>query len=223
MYRLKIKNQWFQESTKQLVCMDKEEVWVDEDVYWKNGYYNNPKDPRLLVQGRISGTNYTFNMGRRAGRVICGGGLILLAGVLGWMMWIMFSLLTMKVTFTICSNQEVVNGTNPRHTEDHTFRFSAAGYTCEFTDSEILSVQLLEELPDERFSKINGGATERYDVGHFKGKETGKTMLFLWEGYIPILKVELLEKTVFANSKEPGEAESWYDILSDAMKKEVLE
>ena len=51
-------------------------------------------------------------------------------------------------------------------------------------------------------------------IGHFKGSESGKTMLFLFNEYTPILKIELEDETVYLNSKEPGETEAWYEIIT---------
>lgn len=207
-----------QAKKRQILEADPEGIYVDDDEYWKDGYYNNPGDRRLLVPGRISSASYTFNLGRPAGRIIYGGILISLVVSLGWAAMMMFSLLTMKVTFTARTENGIVDVGELEPdaadmTDGYALRFAAADYSCEFTLSEIQSVQLREELPDERFSKINGGATDRYDVGHFKGKVTGKTMMFLWEGYSPILEIVLPDKTVFANSKEPEEVERWYLYL----------
>ena len=54
--------------------------------------------------------------------------------------------------------------------EENTFTFEAAGYDCSFDKEEIRSVTLLEDMPDENFTRTNGGSTEEYNVGHFRGK-----------------------------------------------------
>ena len=222
-----------QRKKDEILESDTEGFYVDDDEYWKDGYYNNPGDRRILVPGRISSTNYTFNMGRPAGRIIYGGILIVLAASLGWAAMVMVSMMTMEVTFTARTEQGIMDvaeleladkidltdrdsavAVDKERAEECIFRLAAADYTCQFMIPEIQSVRLLEELPEERFSKINGGATDRYNVGHFKGRETGKTMMFLWKGYSPILEIVLPDKTVFANSRESGEAEVWYEYLT---------
>ena len=66
--------------------------------------------------------------------------------------------------------------------------FEAAGYDSEFNIDEIVSVSLIDELPDEDYIRTNGGSTDKVNIGHFRGKETGKCMMFLFKGYTPILK-----------------------------------
>lgn len=40
-------------------------------------------------------------------------------------------------------------------------------------------------------------------------------MMFLYNGYSPILEVKLTDGTsVYANSMEPGETESWYEMMA---------
>ena len=38
--------------------------YVDDDIYWKNGWYNNPRDRRWVVPSRMCSSNYSFNMGK---------------------------------------------------------------------------------------------------------------------------------------------------------------
>ena len=37
---------------------------VDDDVYWRKGWYENPNDPRWLVQDRLVPYNYSMNMAK---------------------------------------------------------------------------------------------------------------------------------------------------------------
>ena len=46
---------------------------MDDDYYWRNGWYDNPGDPRLFVQDRFNSMNYTTNVGKPAGRYMFGG------------------------------------------------------------------------------------------------------------------------------------------------------
>ena len=38
----------------------------------------------------------------------------------------------------------------------------------------IVEVTLLDRMPEDKFIRTNGGSTEDYDIGHFKGKEDRK-------------------------------------------------
>ena len=77
-----------------------------------------------------------------------------------------------------------------------TFLVEAAGYECEFTKEEIVEVTLLDRMPEDKFIRTNGGSTEDYDIGHFKGKETGKCMLFLDKESGPVLEIQLKDEKI---------------------------
>ena len=74
---------------RELLAADEQPVDVDDDEYWKTGWYENPQDPHLLVQNRLCDTNYTFNMARPAARWINIGITLVLVGSLGWVAWMM--------------------------------------------------------------------------------------------------------------------------------------
>lgn len=48
-------------------------VYVDDDEYWKTGYYYNPNDNHILVKNRMFDGNYSFNLANPKARFICGG------------------------------------------------------------------------------------------------------------------------------------------------------
>ena len=73
----------------------------------------------------------------------------------------------------------------------------------------------IDELPDERFTRTNGGSTEKVNIGHFRGRETGKCMMFLYNDCTPVLEIRLDDMTVFANSRDPQETERWLDMLAE--------
>ena len=74
---------------RELLAADEQPVDVDDDEYWKTGWYENPQDPHLLVQNRLCDTNYTFNMARPAAKWINMGITLVLVGSLGWVAWMM--------------------------------------------------------------------------------------------------------------------------------------
>ena len=69
----------------QILAADDAPIYVDDDYYWRNGWYNNPVDPRLIVPDRFCGTNFTTNMGRPAGKILTAGLAVVVAGLLIWM------------------------------------------------------------------------------------------------------------------------------------------
>lgn len=185
---------------RELLSADQSFYYVDDDVYWRHGWYNNPNDRHILVQDRFSSMNYSFNYGRPAVKVIIG---IIAAGIAGLVIWVFGLVISLD-------NAEVI-----LQEREGTYRFEAAGYEYEFEKDGIQSVKIIDELPDESFTRTNGGSTEKVNIGHFRGKETGKCMMFLYKGYSPILEIRLDGMTVFANSKEPQEVQEWLEMLSD--------
>lgn len=185
---------------KEILDADQAPCYVDDDVYWKYGWYNNPNDRHILVQDRFNSMNYSFNFGRPAVKVILG---ILAAAVAGIVIWT-FSLLAAFENVQVLFQEE-----------GEVYRFEAAGYEYEFSGNDIQSVKLIDELPDERFTRTNGGSTEKVNIGHFRGRETGKCMMFLYNDCTPVLEIRLDDMTVFANSRDPQETERWLDMLSE--------
>lgn len=181
-----------------VLAKDTDPVYVDDDEYWKNGWYSNPNDRHLLVRDRMSGTNFSFNMARPAAKIFCAAMGIITAAVLIWVGVIMMQFRNTEVIFEYHDDQ---------------IRIEAAGYQCEFSVSEIESAQIIQNLPDDRFIRTNGGSTVKYNIGHFRGEKTGPSMMFLYKGYTPILKIELEDKIIFVNSKQKGVTENWYNQL----------
>lgn len=183
---------------KELLATDPSPIVTDDDVYWKSGFYCNPNDPHLLVQGRLYETNYTFNMAHPAGKIItflCYGlGIFALL----FCIYLCIPLISIQLDFSQNGNQ---------------ISISEGGYHCKFSIQDIKSASLLNEMPDGRFFRVDGVSTDHYDIGNYKNRNLGKCMLFLEGDYSPILEINLEDKTIFLNSKISGDVEKWYQIL----------
>ena len=190
-----------QRRRREILEADGEALEVDDDEYWKNGWYSNPEDPHLFVPDRMNDMQYSMNMARPAAKVIIGLTAAVTVGILIFAAAVVFRFETAEVVFT---------GTGD------SFAVDAAGYECEFMADEVESVRLREKLPEDRFVRTNGGATDKYDIGYYRGKETGKCMMFLYSGYEPILEIKLKELTVYVNSKNSEDTEEWYRLLAGA-------
>lgn len=203
MYRLKIENGWYDERTKKLrIRTDKAgrqiTEYIDEDVYWLSGCYSNPNDKRMLVENKFCSSSMEFNMARPGAKAFVFGLLAITAGVIIWCIYLFIPLIHLNVSLERTGNQVRIEG---------------GGYDVEFDLDEVEDAELLDAMPEEQFRRQNGGNSDQYRVGHFKGDESGKTMLFIFNDYTPVLKIELEDETVYLNSKEPGEVESWYEII----------
>ena len=184
---------------------DTSACYIDDDEYWKYGWYNNPGDRHLFIQDRFNSMNMSMNYGRPAAKVITAVLAAVVVGIVIWTAVLLADFINVEVLFT---------------QEENTFTFEAAGYDCSFDKEEIRSVTLLEDMPDENFTRTNGGSTEEYNVGHFRGKETGKCMMFLYRGYTPVLEIRLDDMTVFANSQQEETTLQWYEKLAEGAAEE---
>lgn len=187
---------------KTLLAADPAPHYIDDDEYWKSGWYHNPNDRHILVQDRFCSLNYSFNFGRPAVKILIGFVTAATAAVLIWVAVLLVRLETAEVVL---------------HQEGSSYSVEAAGYECTFTMDDILSVSLLEDLPDERYTRTNGASTEKFNIGYFRGSETGKCMMFLYNGFQPILVVQLKDTTVFINSDQEEIIYTWYETMKQAV------
>lgn len=100
--------------------------------------------------------------------------------------------------------------------KDNYFTVKAVGYEFSINIDDIEEVQLMDKMPKDSFTRTNGGATEEYNIGNYKGNTYGKCMLFIWNGYGPVVMIKGDNKIVFVNYKEDGAALKLYEQLSGA-------
>lgn len=189
---------WGIRKQKKVLLTVAEPYSIDDDEYWRKGWYNNPKDPHLFVQDRLNSINLSMNYGRPAAKIILGVTGALTAGIVIWVLVIILRFENVDIYF--------------QQTGD-SFLVEAAGYECEFTKEEIVEVTLLNEMPDDKFIRTNGGSTNDYDIGYFKGKETGKCMLFVDKATLPILEIQLKDQMIFIAGNETEDTENWYRLV----------
>lgn len=185
---------------KEIASTDVEMIETDDDLYWKNGWYSNPHDKRLFVQDRMCGMNYSMNMAKTSAKIFTA---VISAVVIGCAVWIAAILVEFATTEVTV---EMKNGI---------MDIRAASYDYQIKTEDILAVKMIEEMPKDNFYRSNGGDTDKYLIGHFKGKEIGKCMLFLYKEETPILEIQLKDMTVFLNSENKKETEEWYDYARD--------
>ena len=125
-------------------------------------------------------------------------GSVIVIGVL-WLVVVFFGMDFVRPQLSIDGNQVTVR---------------SAEYGISFDKKEIEDAELLEDLPEEDFVRINGLSDSRQLLGKFKGEESGKAMFYIRRGETPVLKIKLPEYTVFVNSEESGKVQEWYEELS---------
>lgn len=186
---------------REIAETDTQEIAVDDDYYWRTGWYCNPDDRRLWVQGRVFDANYGLNMGHPAAKKICAAMGVLFLGIIVFMIWL--GVMLLRIDFTEIG---LAVGTE-------TVQVEAGMYEISFAREEIRELALVDALPDERMRRTNGSADDRLLLGNFKGDTSGPCKLYVYRGYSPILKITLPEYTVYINSRTEGTAQKWYEEL----------
>lgn len=182
----------------EVLAADDTPLYVDDDEYWKYGFYYNPNDRHIIVKNRMYDMNYAFNYASRGTQI-----LVALLTVI----------ITASIIFTVAALIPFINIKMDVYIADDTFMAEGGGYKCSINIGDIQEVQLFDEMPKDNFTRTNGGSTDEYDVGNYKGRTYGKCMLFIWDDYSPVLMIKSSNKTVFVNSKEDGYIRHMYDEL----------
>ena len=190
---------WMTRKRRQLLAGDPVPLVVDDDVYWRKGWYENPNDPHWLVQDRLVPCNYSMNMAKPGA---WGGTIALLAGV--GVLMVGLCVLFLWADF---------GGSSVVIAPDRV-AVSAFLYDTEVDPQDIQSVTLLEDLPEDSYVRTNGLDDGRRLIGHFRGRESGPCEMYLHTAASPILAVETGDFTLYFNSEDPAETEAWYQALA---------
>lgn len=186
----------------QILATDDEPMYVDDDYYWRNGWYDNPADPRFMVPDRFCTTNFTTNMGRPAGKILTVSMFVVVAGLLIWMCGLFIRMDFVPVQMSIDGTQVSIT----------------SGYTdTSFSTDEILNLQLLDSLPDDSFVRSNGSADGHQLLGVFRGKKTGPCRMYVQLDKSPVLSIQTDQYTVFITAETGAQTENWYQELKDHM------
>ena len=144
----------------EMLKADTQPVFVDDDDYWKTGFYYNPNDPHLFVPDRLCSTNYSLNYARTGAKVFTGTITAILLGTLIWTIVVLAPFL--HVTIDIKTTESTVN-------------VSSCGYTSSINIDDIIELKLMDKLPDDHFDVVIGNVPfgdfkvldKRYDKHKF--------------------------------------------------------
>ncbi|MEH7012425.1 DUF3784 domain-containing protein [Neobacillus niacini] len=87
-------------------------------------------------------------------------------------------------------------------------------YGDEWAYEDITSVELMEKLPEVTV-RTNGVGLPTLSKGHFKVKNYGRSLLFIQKGSSPYIYIELKDKKIFINDKDPEQTRLWFEQLSE--------
>lgn len=168
-----------------------EALLVDDDYFWHYGIYNNPQDPRVMVEKQMPGGGMTFNLGNPRGRLynrlVLGTVGLFLAVVLGFLL--------------------IVDGGGYKVVDHGTaIRIDLPVFGTTIARSDIQSVALLEELP--RSVRTNGYGGSQLSYGQFSVEGYGKSLFYIHNGKAPYVVVRLKDQYLFVNGATPAETEA---------------
>jgi len=69
-----------------MISLIDEDMCTDDDEFWVFGamYYNNPNDKRMMVERRVGGVGFTFNLAKTSSKII----MTSISGIIvGWVIW----------------------------------------------------------------------------------------------------------------------------------------
>src|SRR4051794_6898264 len=87
-------------------------------------------------------------------------------------------------------------------------------YGDEWAYNEITRVELMDKLPEVTV-RTNGVGLPTLSKGHFKVKGYGSSLLFIQKGSSPYIYIELKDKKIFINDKDPKQTRIWYEQLEE--------
>lgn len=195
---------WIRRRRSSLLAQVQSVLLVDDDLYWKNGWYSNPNDPHLFIQDRMNSAQWAVNLGRPAGRILSVG---VLGGVVLLLLWLCAMLVRMEFTkFDLQIAADTKTG-------EQIVEVIAGDYEVSFPLAELQEAEILDELPDADFYKTNGMADDHMLLGKFNGRDIGNCRLYIYKGHTPVLRLKTSEYLIFINSKEEEEVLQWRDEL----------
>lgn len=189
---------WLRREKERILAQDSTPFYIDDDYYWRKGWYNNPNDKRYFVQDRVNSMNYSLNYGHPSAKYVTGGMIVGTGLLLLWM-----CIVCIRVDFTPI-----------RLTENASQYSITSGYkTATFDLADVESVTLLDSLPDEKFYRTNGSEDTSKLLGNYRGSKTGHCQLYVWLDHSPVLQIKTKDNTIFLNSNNDAQTEEWFSLL----------
>ncbi|MEH7177722.1 PH domain-containing protein [Neobacillus vireti] len=89
-------------------------------------------------------------------------------------------------------------------------------YGDEWTYKEIISIELMDHLPEVTV-RTNGVGLPALSKGQFKVTGYGTSLLFIQKGSSPYIYIEMKDRKIFINDKDPEQTQIWYQQLIEKM------
>ena len=182
---------------EELLKMDKEIIYTDDDEYWIDGYkYYNENDKSSKVNPRFGFNCYTYNLATKKGKISYYSGIGIVAVLL---IPLCFSLINMDITSPEISIS--YNGISV----DYPY------YDYEFKSSDIEEIKLVDSVSFN--IRTNGIGTDKYCRGSFRSSEYGSCRVYIYNESNPYIIVKLKNNHFIYNEKTKEETMKIYNEL----------
>ncbi len=98
-------------------------------------------------------------------------------------------------------------------TKEESFEITGM-YGDEWNYEDITSIELMEELPQVTI-RTNGVGLPTLSKGHFKVTGYGSSLLFIQKVSSPYIYIELKDKKIFINDKNPEHTKTWFEQVRE--------
>lgn len=185
----------------ELLKMDKESIYTDDDEYWIDGYkYYNENDRSSKVNPRFGFNAYTYNLATKKGRISYYSGIGICAVLL---IPLCFSLVGMEFS-------------SPKiYISDKSVSIDYPYYDYEFKSNDIEEIKLVDTISFKL--RTNGIGTDEYCRGSFKSNEYGKCRVYIYNETKPYILVKLKDNYFIYNEKTEAETMRIYNELKEVI------
>lgn len=186
---------------EELLKIDKEVIYTDDDEYWIDGYkYYNENDYNSKVNPRFGFNAYTYNLATKKGKISYYSGFVICAVIF---IPLFFNLLSMELTnHKITISSESISVDYP-------------SYDYEFSVNDIEDIKLVDEVSFKL--RTNGIGTDEYCRGNFKSREYGKCRVYIYNKSKPYIIVKLKNNYFIYNEKTKNETMDVYHKLIEKL------
>lgn len=186
---------------EELLKIDKEVIYTDDDEYWIDGYkYYNENDYNSKVNPRFGFNAYTYNLATKKGKISYYSGFVICAVIF---IPLFFNLLSMELTnHKITISSESISVDYP-------------SYDYEFSVNDIEDIKLVDEVSFKL--RTNGIGTDEYCRGNFKSREYGKCRVYIYNNSKPYIIVKLKDNYFIYNEKTKNETMDVYHQLIEKL------
>lgn len=177
-----------------------EEVYTDDDEYWVFGamFYNNPNDNRMMVERRVGGFGFTFNIAKTGAKIVC---IIIFVAIVASMMWTIIYTMPLdfgSVSLSIDGQTAIVQSPLGEHS---------------FLTNDIVSIATINELPN--MTRLSGGNAPRFYSGRFLVSGYGMSYVYVHRNNPPYIVIELESGFVFLNGNTTEQTEQFFKDLNN--------